>query len=340
MRDDESEFDPAIPDVPEQSTNGSAPPEAILVEEADIGETSPASTADDGDAFLADLARAMQTTAVTEHARVSEDIERRRQEHIDRIRARETAEADELRAHAEDGVRGIDSWADAEIERIQRERERRILARRRDLEISLEDHRSLVGREVDAVEASIAAYRTEVETYFGRLEAETDPVAIASQAGTRPAFPALDSIGPGDGPAAAGGPSRDDFAAIEPSGDEAPAPSEDTGEPVTASATDEGASMVGVMDSAAPTEAEPADAIDSLVGATADTPAPDANADPSDSLEREPQQSEETTAQANAVMPRSSAALLQAVPSLRPMASWFRRDSDQANGAGDDGQSG
>jgi hypothetical protein len=37
-------------------------------------------------------------------------------------------------------------------------------------------------------------------------------------------------------------------------------------------------------------------------------------------------ESVETTAQANAVAPRSSAALLRAVPTARPMGSWFRRD--------------
>ena len=107
------------------------------------------------------------------------------------IRAREKSEAKELRVLAEGDVKAIDSWADTEIERIQSERERRTTSRRGELAQRLEDHRLLIGREVDAVEAAIAAYRTEVEVYFSRLDAETDPVAIAREAGRRPQFPDL-----------------------------------------------------------------------------------------------------------------------------------------------------
>jgi len=326
MRDDESKFNPATPEGPEQSTNGSAPPQTVTADQGSADVASPA-PADDGDAFLADLARAMQTTAGTEHARVSEDAERRRNDHLDRIRAREASEADQLREVAEDGVKGIDAWADAEIERIQRERERRILARRRDLELSIEDHRSLVGREVDAVEAAIAAYRVEVETYFGRLEAETDPVAIASQAGSRPAFPDLDGIGPDDTPVSVDGPGDENAQGSEPGADEAPVSSENAGEPVTATESTDAGPMIGVMDPEAPGDAEPAESEVAAVEITADATDAEANADPTDNRGGESEQPVETT-QSNAVMPRSSAALLQAVPSLRPMASWFRRDGE------------
>jgi hypothetical protein len=149
----------------------------------------------DGSAFLADLARAMQTTAAAEQARNAEGTEQRRQAHIDAIRAREALEAEDLRELAKEDVKGIDAWSDGEIKRIKLERERRIAARREQLQVRLEEHRSVVGREVDAVEAAIASYRADVELYFRRLESETDPVAIATLARTRPQFPALETIG-------------------------------------------------------------------------------------------------------------------------------------------------
>jgi hypothetical protein len=160
------------------------------------------SDADDGTAFLADLARAMQTTAAAEQARNAEGTEQRRQTHIDAIRAREALEAEELRELAKEDVHGIDAWSDGEIKRIKLERERRIAARREQLQIRLEEHRHVVGREVENVEAAIGVYRAEIDLYFQRLGSETDPVAIARHAGTRPAFPVLELIGPDDAPGA------------------------------------------------------------------------------------------------------------------------------------------
>ena len=152
----------------------------------------------DGGQFLAELAKAMQTTAAAEQARNAEETEQRRQSHIDAIRAREAIEAEELRELAKDDVKGIDAWSDGEIKRIKLERERRIAARREQLQIRLEDHRTVVGREVEAVEASVGAYRADIAEYFRRLESETDPVAIARYAGTRPPFPDLTAVGPAD----------------------------------------------------------------------------------------------------------------------------------------------
>jgi hypothetical protein len=152
----------------------------------------------DGGQFLAELAKAMQTTAAAEQARNAEETEQRRQSHIDAIRAREAIEAEELRELAKDDVKGIDAWSDGEIKRIKLERERRIAARREQLQIRLEDHRTVVGREVEAVEASVGAYRADIAEYFRRLESETDPVAIARYAGTRPPFPDLTAVGPGE----------------------------------------------------------------------------------------------------------------------------------------------
>ncbi len=162
-------------------------------------------TPDDGTTFLADLAKAMQSTAAAEQARNAETTEQRRQAHVDAIRAREAIEAEDLRELAKEDVKGIDSWSDGEIKRIKLERERRIAARREQLHLRLEEHRTVVAREVEAVEAAISTYRTEVEQFFRRLEWETDPVAIARQAGTRPVFPVLELIGPDDLPAAGEG---------------------------------------------------------------------------------------------------------------------------------------
>jgi hypothetical protein len=220
------------------------------------------SDADDGTAFLADLARAMQTTAAAEQARNVEGTDQRRQTHIDAIRAREALEAEELRELAKEDVHGIDAWSDGEIKRIKLERERRIAARREQLQIRLEEHRTVIGREVENVEAAIGVYRAEIDLYFQRLGSETDPVAIARHAGTRPAFPVLELIGPEDAPGAieyrhvpSAAPVVAEAAAPPTTAEATPAeaaPPEATSSEPDDAAT--GTALVGVMDPAASDE--------------------------------------------------------------------------------------
>jgi hypothetical protein len=167
-------------------------------EATDLAGDGSEMSADDGVVFLADLARAMHATAASEQARILEATERRRQLHIGGIHAREAAEADEIRELADEDVKGINTWADNEIKRLKLERERRITARREQLQIRLEEHRAVIAREVDGVEEAIKGYRGEIDRFFGAIESETNPVVIARQAGTQPVFPALDQIGSGD----------------------------------------------------------------------------------------------------------------------------------------------
>ena len=292
--------------------------------DADAADAAADDSADDSSAFLADLARVMQAAASAERLRTAEESERRRTTHLELIRARETSGADELRVVAEGDIKAIDSWADSEIARIQSERERRTVTRRAELSQRLEDHRLLIGREVDAVEAAIAAYRTNVEAYFGRLDGEADPVAIAQAAGSRPTFPDLDTIGPDSAPVDTTTPATSEGAAADTTGDNEPPATGDAG-------------LVGVMDADAATGSaelpgEGAEPGDQPVEATAEAIA--AGDDPAAGVEvaDEPGQSVETTAQSNVVAPRSSAALLRAVPTARPMGSWFRRDGgDRGN---------
>jgi hypothetical protein len=342
MRDNEPEFqaNDGEPDSTRSwGTNGSGPVGSDVPASDDSTDFAAAdATADDSSGFLADLARVMQAAAGAERLRTSEESDRRRTAHLELIRARETSGADELRVVAEGDIKAIDSWADTEIERIQSERERRTVTRRAELSQRLEDHRLLIGREVDAVEATIAAYRTEVEAYFGRLDGEADPVAIAQAAGSRPTFPDLDTIGPDSTPIDTTAPATSEGATADATGDAEPPATGDN------EATGD-AGLVGVMDTDAATGSaelpgEGAEPGDQPVEATADTIAagddaataagvePPSGVEPVAGVEvgQEAGQSVESTAQSNVVAPRSSAALLRAVPTARPMGSWFRRD--------------
>jgi len=241
MSDQESEISQSGSDAPWEATspfsaNGSESGGTAVATEG------PAEVElDDRTKFLGDLARVMQATAAAEQARNAEGTEQRRQAHVDSIRAREALEAEELREIAKQDITGIDAWSEGEIKRIKLERERRIAARREQLQIRLEEHRSVVAREVEAVEAAVAAYRAEIDQYFGRLEAETDPVAIARNAGNQPKFPELALIGPDDAPVAT------DYGYVVSSAPSTEAAVADEG-PRDDGGSGPGSPMIGVMD--------------------------------------------------------------------------------------------
>jgi hypothetical protein len=188
--------------------NGTTAPDPWA--DAEVGAA--AAAVDDAQVFLAELVRTLQSTAGLERVRVAEDTERRRQAHIDQIRARQTSEADRMRELADDDTKAIDAWADGETKRIQLERERRATKRQGDLESSLAEHTSKIDAEIDRVEAAIAAYRAEVDLFFDGLDRQTDLVLIAKQATRRPAFPVLDDVSE---PAAASSGGADDGATGE-----------------------------------------------------------------------------------------------------------------------------
>lgn len=264
--------------------------------------------ADDGSAFIAELARAMQATAGLERIRISEDIDRRRQDEIDRVHARKASEADRMRELADEDMAAIDAWVERETARIQLERERRATAVREDLAASLAEHGSKIDKEIEGIDAAIATYRAEVSAYFENLDRETDPILIAQKAALRPAFPALDAVA--------------QAVAVETPADTAAA----TVEPAPADEPE----VVGVMDPAAP--AEP---VESWAAAPEAISTPDPVESPVDvdqartaSVADEPVAAPDQ-AVAAAVSPTigGGGALLQSIPAKRPM-SWLRRSED------------
>jgi len=165
--------------------------------EAPDGVTAPDQLAapDDGSSFLANLASAMKEAATAERTRVAEDVDRRRDAHLTGIETRRESEAGNIRNLADEDRTAIQTWVESEQQRINEERDRRTAALETDLEASLAEHGARIDAEKAQVEAAIATHRADLDAYFSKLEGETDPVAIAQQAGRRPAFPDLDAIG-------------------------------------------------------------------------------------------------------------------------------------------------
>jgi hypothetical protein len=224
--------DPAPPDAPasdDELASLQVPAEATAADqptdEAVTESVAEDVAPDDGTNFLAQLAEAMRATAATERTRIDEDINRRREAHLETIRGRRDSEAEKMRELAAEDLKAIDDWAAGERQRIDQEREQRAAALQDDLDKSLAEHGSQIDAEIEGVEGAIAGYRTEVDAFFAKLDAEADPVEMARLAGQRPEFPDLAAVAPAQ---------------------------------VTAASTDAGQAAVGVMEPEA--AADPANA--------------------------------------------------------------------------------
>jgi len=202
--------------------------------------------------FKQELIRAMRSAAELERERVEATIAASIESHLEKVRTRAAAEAEELRHLADSDIDGIHEWSKTETTRIQEEADRRIGARRRQLENHVEQHASITEREVGSIEGAVQAYRSEVEQYFMRLTNEQDPSELARLAGLLPPPPDLEQIGSDARTQAVGS-----FASQAPAAFETTAES-DADRPSAFSPTEAGPSLVPVM--AEPAEAEPAEA--------------------------------------------------------------------------------
>jgi hypothetical protein len=327
---DETSVSPATDDVAATSAEPAATGDELTSTSGDevaaaTSDEGAAASGDEGSVFVAQLVQAMQTTAALERVRVGEDIERRRQAHIDLVRTRQTTEADRMRDLAGEDLKSIQEWADGEISRIQLERERRATELQKDLETSLVEHGAKIDREIEGVEMAIATYRAHVDAFFESLDRETDPILIAQQAASRPMFPSLDAlVGTVSAAPAETAGTAETAAAVKPSDEEPPAPAGDAG---SGTATpNEGASeppWVAVMDPEA--EAAP---VESWTAPADSTPAPAATGAPEEAdhgdTAREPG---ETVAVPVGQINDGNTSLFESISVLRPMA-WLRREAN------------
>lgn len=159
-----------------------------------VASGQPGSGAPGNDNLLGELARAMHAAATSQYERMNADLERRRTEQVAAVAARASSEAENLEASSEQDIGAIDAWAKAETEKIKQERLRRIDTRRVQLATQLERQETIRQREIFAIEVAIDAHRGEIDQFFGRMERETDPTAIARVASSLPPFPSLTDI--------------------------------------------------------------------------------------------------------------------------------------------------
>ena len=232
--------------------------------------TSDITAPDDNTAFLAELAKAMKTTVAVERTRITQDADRRRDAHIAGINDRRESESAKMRELAQDDLKGIDAWAERERQRIQAERERRAASVRKDLESSLAEHRAKIDGEIQAVDAAVATYRSEVEAFFSVLDQESDPVAIAQHAGQRPVFPTLEAVATPEASAPDAGPTQDSTPAV--AAESAPAATAEAAAAQAPAASTDSTEAPAASDAAPETAEAPATAEALVADAPAEAP--------------------------------------------------------------------
>ncbi|HEY8199441.1 MAG TPA: hypothetical protein VIF44_06680 [Candidatus Limnocylindrales bacterium] len=142
--------------------------------------------------LLADLVRAMRSTAEESRSSLVESMRTEGTGSVERIHARSAEEVDGLRRVADEDIASIKDWSKAEIARIRAETEERIAERKQELELSLEGHAALIEREIEHVQARIVEYEAQMDAFFVRLEEIDDPSEFGSVAAEMPEPPSLE----------------------------------------------------------------------------------------------------------------------------------------------------
>ena len=295
-------------------------------------------------ALLVDLARAMHDAADVRHERALEVVDRLRTAQVQQISERGVSEAEAARDQADRDIAAIHDWAEGEIERIHTERERRNQARRRELKALLDRFDTQTEWEIGAIEAAVADHRADLATFFTRLRGETDVSVIARVAQDAPQLPELDDVTAAARARAAvagsmvgSAPSSEEQDVADPPKAEDISLEDEPG--IDAPDADE-QPLVGVMDLSGaaaaqdpwsferPIEASGDESAASEIGTGEET----AGATVAGEDSAEPRSIEVSGAPIEAIAPRStSTGLLQAIPALRPVASWL----NHTNGDGD-----
>jgi hypothetical protein len=144
--------------------------------------------------FLHEIARQMQAAVDRERGRIAAEASNSLEAHVLKVRMRAAMEAEELKRLAEEDVGHINEWSTAEAERLRRETESRIDARREDLERHLRQHEALVEREISGASAAMEEYQAELDRFVGRLAGEREPTEIAQLASLLPEPPRVEEI--------------------------------------------------------------------------------------------------------------------------------------------------
>ena len=180
------------PPVAEHAPSASPGVEAAAPEPGPAPATNEAPGGlDGGDSFMRELVSAMRRVAEEARDTGLADLRARADEAVGRLESDAERRRDELRARADADVDAVGEWARVEAERIKKEAEQRVLARRAQLEQQLAGETQRTEAETEALRDRVAQYDRELSAYHGQLGQISDPAAFAAAAKRMPKPPEL-----------------------------------------------------------------------------------------------------------------------------------------------------
>ena len=138
------------------------------------------------------LVRAMRDAATSARQETAARFADEAKTRVETIQAQAADEAAELRKVADAEIVEIRDWSKAEMARIREETDKRIADRKQHLESEIERQGARVEHRIERVQAAIAEFERQMETFFVHLLAEEDPARLAGLAEQLPDAPSLD----------------------------------------------------------------------------------------------------------------------------------------------------
>jgi hypothetical protein len=145
----------------------------------------------EGDDFMRELVVAMRRVADEARETGMSDLMTRADEQVRTIESDAEKRRTDLRAASDADIAGIGEWSTAEAERIKREAEEKVVARKARLDQELAADLARTEEESKAVRARVADYERELEAYHAQLSEINDPAAFAAAAKRLPKPPVL-----------------------------------------------------------------------------------------------------------------------------------------------------
>ena len=181
------------------------PAEGAASAQVDVPSQPTESGTEPPDEFMRGLVEAMRKVADEARQSGLGDARARADERIRELEAEAEQRRQDLGRRADVDVAAVGEWARAEAERIRAEAERRVSARRTQLEEQLAADAMRAESEAKGVRDLVTGYEKELEAYHAQLAEISDPAAFAAAAKRMPRPPALrtSTAGAGAGPSVA-----------------------------------------------------------------------------------------------------------------------------------------
>lgn len=177
-------------EAPATDAGPSAQAEAV-VETATEPTPTRAAQPEAGAGFMRDLVAAMRRVAEETRQSGLSDLRTKAEEQVRSLEADAEHRREELKTRAEADIAGVGDWAKAETERVTKEAEQRVVARRAQLDQQLAGETTRAEAEAKTLRDRVAEYERELDAYHAQLSDIADPAAFAAAAKRMPSPPQL-----------------------------------------------------------------------------------------------------------------------------------------------------